>query len=211
VNEWNIASRIALFYINHRPSMFGSRERLYNTWVRDHYRFLFRSAWALTGSRAVAEDVVQDCFELAWRHMDQLRDRALARPWLFQILRREAFRNLAPSADPALEPYEQRADERVGRDAIATADRRMDILRAMQTLPAIHREVLTLFYFEDMPVAEMALALDVAQGTVLSRLNRARDALRQRLQPGTASSEPEPMGRVLGFPNRVARGGRDAI
>ena len=87
--------------------MFGSRERLYNTWVRDHYRFLFRSAWALTGSRAVAEDVVQDCFELAWRHMDQLRDRALARPWLFQILRREAFRNLAPSADPALEPYEE--------------------------------------------------------------------------------------------------------
>jgi len=39
--------------------MFGSRERLYNAWVRDHYRFLFRSAWALTGSRAVAEEVVQ--------------------------------------------------------------------------------------------------------------------------------------------------------
>ncbi len=189
--------------------MFGSRERLYNTWVRDHYRFLFRSAWALTGSRAVAEDVVQDCFELAWRHMDQLRDRALARPWLFQILRREAFRNLAPSSDPPLEPYEEGADERVGSDAIATADKRMDILRAMQTLPAIHREVLTLFYFEDMPVAEMALALDVAPGTVLSRLNRARDALRQRMQPGTASAEPEPMGRVLGFPNLAARGGRD--
>jgi RNA polymerase sigma factor (sigma-70 family) len=188
--------------------MFGSRERLYNSWVRDHYRFLFRSAWALTGSRAVAEDVVQDCFELAWRHMDQLRDRALARPWLFQILRREAFRNLAPSADLALEPYETQADERVGGDAIATADQRMDILRAMQTLPAIHREVLTLFYFEDMPVAEMALALDVAPGTVLSRLNRARDALRQRLQPQAASAESEPMGRVLGFPDLTARGGR---
>jgi RNA polymerase sigma factor (sigma-70 family) len=188
--------------------MFGSRERLYNTWVRDHYRFLFRSAWALTGSRAVAEDVVQDCFELAWRHMDQLRDRALARPWLFQILRREAFRNLAPSADTALEPYETEADERVGSDAIATADQRMDILRAMQALPAIHREVLTLFYFEDMPVAEMALALDVAPGTVLSRLNRARDALRKCLQSGAASAEPEPMGRVLDFPNLAVPGGR---
>ena len=189
--------------------MFGSRERLYNTWVRDHYRFLFRSAWALTGSRMVAEDVVQDCFELAWRHMDQLRDRAMARPWLFQILRREAFRNLAPSALAAVEPYDEGMDERVGSDAIAAFDQRMDILRAMQSLPAIHREVLTLFYFEDMPVAEMALALDVAPGTVLSRLNRARDALRQRMQPGTESAESETSGRVLGFPNVAARGGRD--
>jgi RNA polymerase sigma factor (sigma-70 family) len=189
--------------------MFGSRERLYNAWVRDHYRFLFRSAWALTGSRMVAEDVVQDCFELAWRHMDQLRDRALARPWLFQILRREAFRNLAPSAVTAGEPYDEGIDERVGSDAIAAADQRMDILRAMQSLPAIHREVLTLFYFEDMPVSEMALALDVAPGTVLSRLNRARDALRQRMQPGPSSTESETSGRVLGFPNVAARGGRD--
>ena len=141
--------------------------------------------------------------------MDQLRDRALARPWLFQILRREAFRNLAPSADLRVEPYVEERDERVGSDAIATADRRMDILGAMQTLPAIHREVLTLFYFEDMPVAEMALALDAAPGTVLSRLDRARDALRQRMQSEGAAAEPEPMGRVLDFPNVVARSGRD--
>jgi len=189
--------------------MFGSRERLYNTWVRDHYRFLFRSAWALTGSRAVAEDVVQDCYELAWRHMDQLRDRALARPWLFQILRREAFRNLAPSANPPVGPDEEGIDERVGNDPIAIADQRIDVLRAMQRLAAIHREVLTLFYFEDMPVAEMALALDVAPGTVLSRLNRAREALRQRMQPENASTTPESTGRVLDFPNVAARGGRD--
>jgi RNA polymerase sigma factor (sigma-70 family) len=189
--------------------MFGSRERLYNTWVRDHYRFLFRSAWALTGSRTVAEDVVQDCFELAWRHMDQLRDRTMARPWLFQILRREAFRNLAPAVNPPVEPYEETTDERVGNDAVAIADQRMDILRAMQSLAAIHREVLTLFYFEDMPVAEMGLALDVAPGTVLSRLNRARDALRQRMQPATSSAESETPGRVLGFPNVAARGGHD--
>ena len=187
--------------------MFGSRERVYNSWVRDHYRFLFRSAWALTGSRAVAEEVVQDCFELAWRHMDQLRDRALARAWLFQILRREAFRNIVPSSEAALERDDEALDECTGKDAIAVAEQRMDILGAMQTLPAIHREALTLFYFEDMPVAEMALALDVAPGTVLSRLNRARDALRQRIQPRSAAAEP--LGQVLDFPDRAARGSRD--
>ena len=107
--------------------MFGSRERLYNAWVRDHYRFLFRSAWALTGNRVVAEDVVQDCFELAWRHMDQLRDRAIARPWLFQILRHEALRNLAPATDPHLEPYDEEWTSGLAGHRRA-ADQRMDIL-----------------------------------------------------------------------------------
>ena len=50
-----------------------SAEARYNQWVREHYRFLPRGAWALTGTRAVAEDVVQDCFTLAWKHRSQLR------------------------------------------------------------------------------------------------------------------------------------------
>jgi RNA polymerase sigma factor (sigma-70 family) len=187
--------------------MFGSRERLYNAWVRDHYRFLFRSAWALTGNRAIAEEVVQDCFELAWRHMDQLRDRTLARPWLFRILRREALRNLVPSADPGLEPYDEEQDLRTSEDNTTSAEQRLDILAALQALPAIHREALTLFYFEDMPVAKMALALDVAPGTVLSRLNRAREALRVRMQVAAAAAEPS--AQVLEFRQAALRASRD--
>jgi RNA polymerase sigma-70 factor (ECF subfamily) len=187
--------------------MFGSRERLYNAWVRDHYRFLFRSAWALTGNRAIAEEVVQDCFEIAWRHLDQLRDRSLARPWLFRILRREALRNLVPATDPRMEPYDEALDERTGKDAVTLTEQRMDILAALQALPAIHREALTLFYFEDMPVADMALALDIAPGTVLSRLNRARDALRLCMQAGVPAAEPS--AQVLEFPHAATRAGRD--
>jgi RNA polymerase sigma factor (sigma-70 family) len=187
--------------------MFGSRERLYNTWVRDHYRFLFRSAWALTGNRAVAEEVVQDCFELAWRHMDQLRDRALARPWLFRILRREALRHVAPSSGPFIEPYDEELDQRASADGVRATEQRIDILAALQALTAIHREALTLFYFEDMPVAEMALALDVAPGTVLSRLTRAREALRLRMQPAPAPAEPT--AQVLEFPHAAGRGRDD--
>jgi RNA polymerase sigma-70 factor (ECF subfamily) len=164
--------------------MFGSRERLYNSWVRDHYRFLYRSAWALTGSRATAEEVVQDCFELAWRNMGQLRERKLARAWLYQILRREALRSrTGPS-----ETYVEERDERIGTDTVLSLEERLDILGAMQKLPAIHREALTLFYFDDMPVSDMAVALEVAPGTVLSRLNRARAALRELL--GAAQARP---------------------
>ena len=59
--------------------LFQSAESRYNAWVRDHYRFLLRSAWALTGSRATVKDVVQDCFANAWKYREQLHDGALAR------------------------------------------------------------------------------------------------------------------------------------
>jgi len=157
--------------------MFGFRERLYNGWVRDHYRFLFRSAWVLTGSRVIAEEVVQDCFEIAWRNMGQLRERKLARAWLFQILRREGLRSIVRPD----ELYDEERDGSSAPDAVAALEQRLDILGAMQKISPLHREVLTLFYFEDMPVAEMAVALEVAPGTVLSRLNRARIALRRAI------------------------------
>ena len=153
--------------------LFQSAESRYNQWVREHYRFLLRSAWALTGSRAIAEDVVQDCFANAWKHREQLRDAALARAWLFQIMRRAAFRQAAPSMQ-SLDDEEQ--PEQAAPDA--GLDDKLDVVKALARLAPIHREVLVLFYFDDMPTAQMAEALEIAPGTVLSRLARARDALK---------------------------------
>ena len=53
-----------------------------------------------------------------------------------------------------------------------------DRVKALTRIAPIHREVLVLYYFDDMPTARMAEALEVAPGTVLSRLARAREALR---------------------------------
>ena len=69
--------------------MIFSAESRYNQWVREHYRFLLRSAWALTGSRDTAEDVVQDCFTSAWRFRHQLRDQSMAKDWKIQIGERQ--------------------------------------------------------------------------------------------------------------------------
>jgi RNA polymerase sigma factor (sigma-70 family) len=153
--------------------LFQSAESRYNQWVREHYRFLLRSAWALTGSRAMAEDVVQDCFANAWKHREQLRDATLARAWLFQIMRRAAFRQATPGIQ-SLDDDEQ--PEQAAPDA--GLDDKLDVVKALARLAPIHREVLVLFYFDDMPTAQMAEALEIAPGTVLSRLARARDALK---------------------------------
>jgi RNA polymerase sigma factor (sigma-70 family) len=155
--------------------MFKPAESAYNDWVREHYRFLLRSAWALTGSRAVAEDVVQDCFASAWEHKEQLRDPARVRPWLYRIMRRSAFRHIPPGAPDAAGEAAAAPD--------AGIDDRLDVVRALARIAPIHREVLVLYYFDDMQTARMAEALEIAPGTVLSRLARARDALKAAMEP----------------------------
>ena len=164
--------------------MFQSAESRYKQWVRDHYRFLLRSAWAMTGSRAVAEDVVQDCFTSAWKYRSQLRQPEMARAWLFQIMRRDALRHMVPGPQ-SLDDSEEAA----GKAAPASdIDDRLDVVKALTRIAPIHREVLVLFYFDDMPTAKMAEALEVAPGTVLSRLARARDALRAVMAPTAVAS-----------------------
>ncbi len=72
-------------------------------------------------------------------------------------------------------------------------DDQLDVVKALARIAPIHREVLVLFYFDDMPTAQMAEALDVAPGTVLSRLSRAREALKAALSPpvpAAASRQP---------------------
>jgi len=180
---------------------FLDAEARYNQWVREHYRFLLRSAWALTGSRAVAEDVVQDCFTLAWKHRAQLRDAALARAWLFRIMRRCAVRHLTPGTVP-LEGGEDGEAVRDRPADDACLDDRLDVVKALARLAPIHREVLVLFYFDDMPTARMAEALDIAPGTVLSRLARARDALKAAM--GAPAAAPAAAARTKVTPLRKA-------
>ena len=170
--------------------MFQTAESRYNQWVSEHYRFLLRSAWAMTGSRTVAEDVVQDCFASAWKHRSQLRKAELARAWLFQIMRRSALRHMVPgpmSLDDSEEAFQVAAPA-------TGADDRLDVVKALTRIAPIHREVLVLYYFDDMPTARMAEALEVAPGTVLSRLARARNALKAAMEPPGAPSARENVG-----------------
>ena len=157
--------------------MIQTAESRYNQWVREHYRFLLRSAWGLTGSRAIAEDVVQDCFTSAWKYRRQLRQPELARAWLFKIMRRHVLRHVLPGPQRLDENYGEfdAAEPHVSAERL---DDQLDVVQALGRIAPIHREVLVLFYFDDMPTAQMAEALDIAPGTVLSRLSRAREALK---------------------------------
>ncbi|MCK9898094.1 RNA polymerase sigma factor, partial [Frankia sp. AgB32] len=81
----------------------------------------------------------------------------------FQIMRRHAFRHLAPSAH--LVSDDEALDQHPAPSPSALDDR-LDVVKALARIAPIHREVLVLYYFDDMPTAQMAEALDIAPGTV---------------------------------------------
>jgi RNA polymerase sigma-70 factor, ECF subfamily len=135
-----------------------------------------------------ADDIVAETFLLAFRQRDRYDpERADARPWLYGIAtnligrHRRAeirqYRALARTgADPVLESFTDRVDDRVSATA---AGRRL--AAALAGLPAAHRDTLLLVAWGDLSYEEAARALGVPVGTVRSRLSRARSRLRRTL------------------------------
>jgi RNA polymerase sigma factor (sigma-70 family) len=132
----------------------------------------------MTGRDADAQDLLQEVWLRVIRGIPKLRDGSRFRGWLFGIARRALMDRLR--RDYAVPPV---ADVDPG-DLIAeppSIDTEADLAAlesALDTLPAVEREVLTLFYLRDISLNELADALNVPVGTVKSRLFRARRLLR---------------------------------
>jgi RNA polymerase sigma factor (sigma-70 family) len=150
-------------------------------------------ALQLLGNPDDALDVAQDAMVRFFRSLARFDPARPVRPWLLRIVRnlvRDRGRRLRVRRTESLEPDEgvlrfEPRDQSPDPEAIATR-RQLQVLvwQCLQELPPGHREVLVMRDYQDMPYAEIAAALKVPKGTVMSRLHRARrqlhDMVRQR-------------------------------
>lgn len=154
-----------------------------------HSRSLLRVARRLTSNPSTAEDLVQETLLSAWRGFHQFRVDTNARAWLFRILFNAFYaqgRRLrcAPILVPLPGP-ENESPKKLGTPSRVHAA--LEVAEAMEELGVEQRTVLLLGVVEGFTCQEMAGILAVPIGTVMSRLSRARQALRIRLSPGTAT------------------------
>ena len=149
----------------------------------EHAAVLWRYALRLTGDASQAEDVVQETLLRAWQHPGVIDDsERSARAWLFTVARnmiiderRSArFRNEVGSLEEA--------PEDTGPNEVDSALDRLLIGDAMAQLSADHRAVIRRSYYLGWSTAQIAADLDIAEGTVKSRLHYAIRALRLTLQ-----------------------------
>jgi RNA polymerase sigma-70 factor (ECF subfamily) len=157
--------------------------------VDAHYAALYRYAFRLCGGGADAEDLTQEAFCKAQRHLDQLRDPERARPWLFRILRNAYLHRVREDRRRGCVPLDvagEVADRPVGEGPAVDPER---LQRALDELPEGFRTPLILYYFDDFSYRDIAEQMELPLGTVMSRLARAKAHLRVRLgEPGSGES-----------------------
>lgn len=150
---------------------------------------LRRYARALTGDRAFADDLTQDTLERAWIKRNLWRAETNLRAWLFSVMH-GVFVNTVRRSPPtqALDAMRDGGfdAEQPGSSAETGAVLR-DLQRALAALPPEQRAVILLVGLENLSYAESAVALDVPIGTVMSRLSRGRERLRQLLDEDAAA------------------------
>lgn len=163
--------------------MEASETALMKVLFDEHAAALWRYAMRLTGDRARAEDVVQETLLRAWQRPSVMDDsERSARAWLFTVARnmiiderRSArFRNEVGSLETAPEDS--------GPNEVDSALDRLLIGDAMAALSADHRAVIRRSYYLGWSTTQIAADLDIAEGTVKSRLHYAIRALRLTLQ-----------------------------
>jgi RNA polymerase sigma-70 factor (ECF subfamily) len=150
--------------------------------IEGHIPALRRFAWALTRNGEDADDLVQDCLERAINRAASFRHEGDLRAWLFTILHNSFISDRRRMKRRGLHvDIEAAADISSSGDQERSAEVR-DVLAALDELPVEQREVLLLVGVEDLSYEEAARVLDIPEGTVMSRLSRARDRLRTILE-----------------------------
>jgi RNA polymerase sigma-70 factor (ECF subfamily) len=161
----------------------------YEELVHAYQGIALRTAYLISGNAADAEEAAQDAFLKAHRALWRFRPGAPFKPWLLRIVANEA-RNRRRSAGrhAALALRAEAAGGAASGDAAPSpeaallgAERREQLLAALNRLGVTDREALACRYFLDLSEAETAAALGIRPGTVKSRLSRALERLREEL------------------------------
>ena len=156
-----------------------------------HRTPVFRFACRMLGSAQQAEDVTQECFLAVLRRPEAFRaDRASLRTYLCAIARHMALKHLRKRGQETVldDPPEEapRGAGGAGPDPLSRVietEAAEAVRAAVEALPPLQREAVVLFEYQDMSLADVAVACDVDVGTVKSRLHRARERLRRTLAP----------------------------
>ena len=153
--------------------------------VRTHSQGVLNVIYRMCGNMQVAEDAAQETFIQAWLRLSSYRQKSSLRNWLYRIavntaidmLRKE--KRILPGAVEDL----RLTDSGPSPEMLLASSERTEVVQdAVLTLPDASRAVLVLREFESLSYQEIADALEIPVGTVMSRLNYARKLLREKLE-----------------------------
>ena len=164
-------------------------------------QLVWRVCWHYTGNREAAEDCGQEAMIRIWRNLANYRGECALESWVYRIAAnccmdwlRKKKRDQSVSMEPMVEQGFDPADDAPGTEAqVVAKDERQRLREAIALLPDDQREALILTQLAKVSYEEAAQALGVSEGTVKSRVNRAKARLKEIL---SAERELSPPGNV---------------
>ena len=161
-------------------------------------QMVWRVCWHYTGDREAASDCGQDAMVRIWRGLESYRGDCAFESWVYRIAAnccmdwlRKKKRDRSVSIEPMKEQGFDPADISPGtEEQVVAADERRRLREAIALLPEDQREALVLTQLERVPYEEAARMLGVSEGTVKSRVNRAKTRLKEILSAERELSGP---------------------
>jgi RNA polymerase sigma-70 factor (ECF subfamily) len=162
--------------------------------VRLHYLGVIRVVYRLCGDSGLAEDMAQEAFLRAWINLSSFHSQSSLRNWFYRIAVNATLDVLRRKPEESLddEATQMVPDQKMSPEAVIIEKEGMtQVQRAIRSLPEAARSVLILREYGDLSYQEIASVLDVPVGTVMSRLNYARNRLRELLKVELLQMEKE--------------------
>lgn len=154
------------------------RQRKYEALVRAYHRDLFRYAFWLCKDKSIAEDLVQETCLRAWKSLDSLQDEKAAKSWLITILRRENARRFERKQFDLVDIDDHGNDAKVSDDPHHQSEW---VQAQIMKLEVDYREPLFLQVVGGFSGEEISEILELNKNTVMTRLFRARNQLKEML------------------------------
>jgi RNA polymerase sigma-70 factor (ECF subfamily) len=152
--------------------------------VCQHRRGVINVVYRLCGDPELAEDAAQEAFIRAWRNIHRYQPRSKFRSWVYRIATNAALDVLRRQRENIdIDNVPLKSSRPTPEKAAEIGERAHFIKNAVLALPEASRSVIILREYEGLSYREIAEALDIPIGTVMSRLNYARKQLRKSLSP----------------------------
>lgn len=156
------------------------------TLMRKHGNEVLRTAYSYVKDKFTAEDIFQEVFIKVYKNLENFRDESDIKTWIIRITINTAKDYLKSAYSRKVVPMMEFKEDQLVSDndfeEIENRDRDEQVKKTVMSLPEQYREVLLCVYYHDMSVADTAKSLGIAEGTVKSRLSRARDMMKNKLE-----------------------------
>lgn len=159
----------------------ANKQQRYEALVKAYHGDIFRYAYWLCHDHAIAEDIVQETFLRAWKSLDSLNEQSKAKSWLITILRRENARRFERKQFNLVDIDDHQVVDEHGVTSEASMEQQL-IQRQMMKLSAEYREPLLLQVVGGFSGEEISEILGLNKNTVMTRLFRARNQLKDNLE-----------------------------